>query len=385
MKLVIHIGGYNNMKKVLHINCNYFGNNPVHKIMIQKMRQIKELDNYVYSPVCNKILEGTDSKTIASNCIKKYDRIFFYNKSKKIRKDLIKKLDIESFDIIHAYTLFTDGNVAYEIYKKYNIPYVVAIRNTDVNTFFKYMFQLRKKGIKIMQNAKAIFFLSDSYREQVMNKYIPKKFRSSILKKSYIIPNGINDFWQENTYYNKKNIIVKEERLAKKHLKIVYVGNIDKNKNLITTCKSIQLLKQDGWIVDYIVAGKIKDQRIYNKIKSIIDYRGILKKEELMNIYREADIFVMPSFTETFGISYIEAISQGLPVIYTKGEGFDNQFKEGQVGYSVDPNKPEIIMEKIEIIINTYKKITDRISKNIKKYDWDKICRIYQRIYKKII
>ena len=44
-------------------------------------------------------------------------------------------------------------------------------------------------------------------------------------------------------------------------------------------------------------------------------------KSELLGIYRSSSIFIMPSTGETFGLVYIEALSQSLPVIYTKGDG----------------------------------------------------------------
>ena len=72
--------------------------------------------------------------------------------------------------MVHAYTLFTDGNCARALSKKYGIPYGVAVRNTDVNNFFKMMPHLRGRGIKIMLGAKAVFFLSEAYREQVFEK-----------------------------------------------------------------------------------------------------------------------------------------------------------------------------------------------------------------------
>ena len=43
----------------------------------------------------------------------------------------------------------------------------------------------------------------------------------------------------------------------------------------------------------------------------------------------------MPSRYETFGLVYGEAMSQGLPIIYSKGQGVDGYFKEGTVGYGV--------------------------------------------------
>jgi glycosyltransferase involved in cell wall biosynthesis len=68
---------------------------------------------------------------------------------------------------------------------------------------------------------------------------------------------------------------------------------------------------------------------------------------ELIDIYRANDIFVMPSFTESFGLVYAEAISQGLPVVYSIGQGFDRQFPEGEVGYHADPNSAQSVADAI--------------------------------------
>ena len=57
----------------------------------------------------------------------------------------------------------------------------------------------------------------------------------------------------------------------------------------------------------------------------------------MIPFYKSAHIFVMPSLTETFGIVFIEALSQGLPLIYTKGQGIDGYFPQGFVGYAYNP------------------------------------------------
>ena len=55
----------------------------------------------------------------------------------------------------------------------------------------------------------------------------------------------------------------------------------------------------------------------------------------------------MLSIMETFGLVYAEAMSQGLPIIYTKGQGFDEQFDEGKVGYHADCFNIEEIVKRI--------------------------------------
>ena len=184
--------------KVLHINGNYMGT-VLHQTMVEHLDRLG-VENTVFVPVCvlKKTAVTPNENVIISKCFQKFDRFNFYGKQRKIKNALEAKVNVENYDLLHAYTVFTDGNCAYGLWKKYNIPYVVAVRNTDVNAFFRYCPHLRKRGVEILKNASAVFFLSPAYKEQVLSKYVPKSQRESIAGKSYIIPNGIDDFWFEN-------------------------------------------------------------------------------------------------------------------------------------------------------------------------------------------
>ena len=93
---------------------------------------------------------------------------------------------------------------------------------------------------------------------------------------------------------------------------------------------------------------------------------------------------MMPSHTETFGLVYAEAMSQGLPVIYTKGQGFDGQFPEGLVGYHVDDQSAEDVADGILKVINEYGEISTRCIDNVEKFRWMTICKTYQSVYGKV-
>lgn len=366
--------------KVLHINCNYIGT-ALHQVMKRKLDDIGS-ENLVYTPTYDKNISiiAPDSNVIVSECFRKWDRILFDYKQNKIFRDIQSKVKINSYDCIHAYTLFTDGNCAYKLSKKYNIPYVVAVRNTDVNTFFKKMIHLRKRGVNIMRNAKAIFFLSDAYKKQVFDKYVPKKYHNELLGKTHIIPNGIDDFWFKNRADdNKKRVLGKE-------IKLLYAGRIDKNKNIPTTQKAIEILNSKGYKCSLTVVGKVVDEKEFSAVRADKNTACLpaMSKEKLIDVYRASDIFVMPSFTETFGLVYVEAMSQGLPVVYSQGEGFDGQFIDGEVGFSVNPKSVESVAEAIENVINNYHLITKDISQKIDRFNWNKIVEQYDCIYKRI-
>ena len=371
--------------RVLHINVSYIVS-ALHQTMIEHLNELG-VENKVFVPTYDKnrsIIECKDYVTV-SECFKKWDRIFYFRKQRKIISSLLENYDVSQFDLIHAYTLFTDGNAAMELSRKYGIPYVVAVRNTDMNDFFKKMIHLRSHGVKILRNAKAVFFLSPVYRDRILQQYVPAKYRKEIMEKSYVIPNGIDDFWHDHKYTKNGNEIQRVIKTERK-IKCIYVGGIDRNKNVELTLKALTELEKQGWNCTLTCVGRIVDQSVYAKLCNYdcFNYVAPQKKEELIDYYRNADIFVMPSHTETFGLVYAEAMSQGLPVIYTRGQGFDGQFPEGDVGYAVDASSIESVVNVILACIDNYANISHRCVNSFSKFSWESIVQRYQYIYEDI-
>ena len=362
--------------KVLHINCNYIGTT-LHQLMVEELGRNGH-ENVVYVPTYNSKLAviTPNDNVIVSECFRKWDRLLFDYKQSKIIGDLEEKVDVSSFDLIHAYTVFTDGNCARNMSKKYNIPYVVTVRNTDVNSFFKKMIHLRGRGIEIMRDAKAIFFLSEAYKKQVFEKYVPKKFYNELWEKSYIVPNGIDDFWFDNKPEQC-------ERALTGPIKLIYAGRIDKNKNIPTTQRAMDILVERGYDVTLTVVGRIEDKTEFGAVSK--DKRTTclppMNKEELIEAYRSSDIFVMPSFTESFGLVYVEAMSQGLPVVYSEGQGFDGQFEEGEIGYHANSRSATSVADAIEKIIQNYAFISSVVVEKSRKFNWSEIVKSYHKIY----
>ena len=78
---------------------------------------------------------------------------------------------------------------------------------------------------------------------------------------------------------------------------------------------------------------------------------------------------------------YSEAMSQGLPVIYTRGQGFDGQFADGEVGYAVDCFDANEIADKVIDTVNNYEDVSKRCIKLCGEFDWDKLGKQYRDIY----
>ncbi|MCM3539123.1 glycosyltransferase family 4 protein [Priestia endophytica] len=366
--------------KVLHIN-SYYSSSFFYKNLFEKQIQ-SSMDISVYVPVSKDVTLPTvnlGKYTNISENHSKYDRMFFHIKHQKIFKDIVRQYEIKSFDLVHAHSLFSNGYIAFLLKKKYNIPYIVAVRNTDVNVFFKYMIHLRKLGLEILKEAEKIIFLSDSYNNFILNRYIPSRLRKNINSKTTVIPNGIADFWLQNADNPK-------DYSKERGLKVLQVGVIDKNKNVLTTIEAVKLLINRGYNAQLTIVGKIVDEGIYNQIRNLpfVKYKEPILQDKLLSIFRQHQIFIMPSIKETFGLVYAEAMSQGLPVIYSKGQGFDGQFKEGVVGYRVDSLNEEEIANRVEDIISNYKNISFNCINKIEKFSWDNIVDEYNKLYLKV-
>lgn len=367
--------------KVLHINCNYM-TTVLHQTMIEHLDAF--VNNTVVCPFQigrEGVIKPNDNVRVLS-CFNKNDRLFYFFKQKKIMNAIEQEIEIEDYNMVHAYTLMTDGNVAYNIKRRYGLPYVVAIRDTDLYVYFKKKPYLIIRGIKIMKNASKIFFLSNPHKQEMLEKYIPKFMKSTLENKMYVVTNGIDDFWLENKYFERDYDSV-ERKIENKTLNVICVGRINKRKNIPTVQKAINILSKQGWRIQLDVIGGGEDQTELDIIlqDGHTTYHPAMDKTALIDYYRKADIFVLVSHKETFGLVYAEAMSQSLPVIYTKGQGFDGQFMQGEVGYSVNDMKPEEVVSGIIEICGQYRAISERALKMVDRYSWDTICSKYTKIY----
>ena len=321
-----------------------------------------------------KYLPIMDEKVIHKECFTKYDRLCFPVKQKKFQNALEQNVNVKEFDLIHSHTLFNGGWVAYQIHKKYGIPYIVSVRDTDLNAFLRFP-GFKKYAVKIAENASGILFLSASYRIRFADLCFKGADKERILNKSVVIPNGLEPFWIENISEAKSTV--------HDPLELLYVGRVDKVKNIETTVKVLNRLNEEGTAAHLTVIGKINYPSAEALLTSNQNITTIpfSKKEELIKHYKNADVFIMPSLRETFGRVYIESITQGTPVVYTRGEGFDKLFPDGTVGYSADPKNVGEIVAAVRSIVDNYAEISTNCVENSRMFNWDTIAEKLEKLY----
>lgn len=366
------------MSNLLHIN-SYFSTSGLfsnlYERQIQKGHKLR-----VYVPIA---YEYPKEKIAASgpytDIIRTHhqrDRFLFHYKHHKILKDLENRYSFSQFDLIHAHSLFSNGWLAYQIFLSYNIPYIVAVRNADVRTFFQKAPWLRSIGLRVMRDAQAIIFISENSYREVFKHYVPVKDQQAFKAKTQIIANGIDDYWHLNANLQKKAEIHQP-------LRIISTGKLLPRKRFVQLAEMIKNLSDQIGPIEFHVVGPNWDPSILNDLEKFdfVTYHGPLNQEDMSQLYRQMDIFALLSYPETFGLVYPEAMSQGLPVIYTKNEGFDSFFKNYQVGVSVDRFNQQEFNEAVSYICAHYDSLQDKLFQGIDYFKWDRIIEEYETIY----
>lgn len=360
--------------RVLHL-CSYYSS-PFYRLLFNALASL-DIDQKVFYPaVRGTSYDGMENDVVFDSCYQQLDRIFFGRKSDKVLQSLYRHIDVSLFNMVHAHSLFSNGYIALSIKKRFGIPYIAAVRNTDVYSFFRLRPWLRSLGIDIMLQSSAVIFISGSYRDTVFQKYIPSRYRDILWKKSHVIPNGINRKFLEDQPMSLMN--------SDGVIHVLQVGDLTKNKNQLTAAKACKILHDRGNSIEYVAIGKARETEIKEKLMKLanVEVKAPMAQSELLNEYRKADVFIMPSFHETFGLAYVEAMSQGLPVIYSKGQGFDGWFNSGKVGASVDPANPKEIAE---AILDCYARRATLFEANKQAahyFDWSRIADQYEAIYR---
>ena len=366
--------------KILHIS-NGFAESKVHSNLTRALDSYG-IEQTVYCPVREGRLLGKNQfdsnhvKFVYSNCIKSWYRFVYFYKERKLYQDLKRNINLSDIDFIHAHTMFSDGGLAYKAHKELGIPYAVAIRNTDVNYFLRLMRHTYPYGRKILQNADMIFFISEGLKMLFEESMFCKSIYESIKDKFVVQPNGIEDYWHEHISHDSHT-----------GHDVLYIGDFTPNKNvgrLIEAVKRVRTLSnyQDCRLV-IVGGGRDKNgevEALINENSVFVEYLGkIYDKNRLLEVMKSSAVFAMPSITETFGLVYLESLSQNLPVIYTKKQGIDGFFDES-VGLSVNPHSVEDISN---AIIRIFKNPLDFNNRNVvfNGFKWDEIAKRYKLIY----
>ena len=372
--------------KILYLTEDFFASKVHYNLLINELQQKVDLEVFVFSPLRDANRKDLSVSYLAHKRLhivspqidinKLWYRFWFSAKLRCKLRLIEQTIPVSELDGIHASTLYSEGGVAFLLHKKYGLPYLVSLRGSDVHMYSKVMFHLWPLGNHIIRQANSITSVTSAIKNRLvrMIQYYPNKKR---LEDCAVINNGIDKVWLDNLNVTSKKI--------GECIKVLFIGRFDDNKNILRLIESVRSLRKEFDLKLLMIGGHGRHHENVLKLvgeNDYLEYLGeIYDKDRLRDIIRGCDIYAMCSHSETFGLVYAECLSQGLPILYSRGTGFDGLYPNGHVGFGVDSSSTKDISKGIKEIILHYDDLRDNISRlDFHRYDWPNIAKRFLTI-----
>ena len=236
------------------------------------------------------------------------------------------------------------------------------------------------KFLHACQVADHIIAVSQQTKEDIM------EFFNIPAHKVTVVYQGCHQVFQSEVIQEEKESVCNKHQLPSNYL--LYVGSIEKRKNLLTLLKSMKKLPEQQLVV--IGNGKqYKKQCLKfvedNKLSQRIHFLSELSLNEIAAIYQSAEIMIYPSIFEGFGIPILEALFCNIPVITTK----DGCFCEsgGSHSYYINPldvNELTQAIKHIQSDKNLRERMIYKGQQHAQKFTDEKIAENLMNIYQSL-
>lgn len=292
-------------------------------------------------------------------------------------------------DVVHTHTWYT-GLAGFFAKQLYNIPYIPTCHSLEplrpwkreqLGTGFEMSAWCEKTAL---EGADAIIAVSKEMKEDIL-----KHFNISE-SKIHVIHNGIDiGFWMKKEMDPK----FKEQRGIKDDY-ILFIGRPTKQKGMEYLVEAAGMIKPGVQIIFGAVGADTKDyeDEIKKKVakkKNILWINEMLRKDEYMQLYGNARLFVCPSIYEPFGITNLEAMVCGTAVVASATGGIKEVVVPGETGMLVEPANPKKLADAINELLDNperAKKFGEAGRKRVfEKFSWEVIAKQTKSLYEKVV
>ncbi len=255
----------------------------------------------------------------------------------------------QSYDLIFSH-YWLSGLVGIELSKEWCVPHVTAFHTTAALKS-----RAQAGGNEDISRAHSEFNITQSADKILVWTNAEKLTISSLYEsnpeKFLVLPPGINC----DTFSPSRN-----SNIAYKngYPTILFVGRLDRIKGLDILLSAMKLLEIPDVRLRIIGGNNASSerQRLFEGVKSNllenrVEFINAMNRLELPNQYRKADLFIAPSYYESFGFAALEAAACGIPVIASNVDGLSKIVEDGQTGYLVNSLCPEHFAEKIDLLL----------------------------------
>jgi glycosyltransferase involved in cell wall biosynthesis len=340
------------MTHILHISCDY----------------IDEIDNQKTAAVFNLVSNSTQfehtifslNRTIVptqgTRCVRRgqlysmnYRGLpfgiglrFFLRRTAKRLLRMMQNRDIRP-DIIHCHKLTIEGPIGYYISKKLNVPMTCSFRGDTDFKLIRFKPGYRALYRKILRHSSGLLFIAPWAKLKLENMW-----PNTVPQQSVVLPN-IVDLSSDRSDIDAQ---ISNRLVTVCHLKDY------KRKNLIRLIKATDACISEGLDISLDIIGGGPDE-VVTLLEEQIRRLQNPSRFKLLGPYTRSEVestldryaaLVLPSYPETFGMVYLEALQSGIPILHSRQAGVDGYFDGKSVSVAVDAGSIDSIKSGITLI-----------------------------------
>ena len=304
------------------------------------------------------------------------------------RIDEFRRSEGIHYDVIHSH-YWLSGIAAMRLACRWNIPHITMFHTLgrlkqQANPDERESVLRLEMEQRLIHHVDRIIAATEDERAQMM------RFCGATGSQVEVIPCGV-----DLTLFTPH-----QKTLARRHLKLddrptlLFVGRLDPFKGPDQLLRAAALMKEKSQIV--IVGGKLsgdKDLQALQKLARKLDiaqrvhFMGAQPREEMPLFYSAADVTVVPSYHESFGLAAVESLACGTPVVATRAGGLITVVRHNETGFLV-PRCPGFFAERLDILLRDHKlhaRLRAAARQSILQFSWHDVAQQVYGIYHELV
>lgn len=242
--------------------------------------------------------------------------------------------------VVHAHYVFPSGLLALIHKKLYGTRFIVTAHGGDIDKMARKNSTLRSLTMKILKEADHVIAVGDELYDTIVKEFHVKESKVSIINM------GVNLSVFKPL---EKDEARKACRIGPNVTPLLFVGNVIEQKGLTELVRAFSELKKIKPEVELFILGSQNDQGYKNKLDELISsfsldesihFLGTKNQLEVATWMAAAEVFVLPSHIEGFGLVAVEAMACGTPVVGTRVGGLKYLLAENH-GVLAEPKNAE--------------------------------------------
>jgi D-inositol-3-phosphate glycosyltransferase len=304
--------------------------------------------------------------------------------------DAFRKKTGQRYDILHSH-YWLSGVAAHHLARIWDIPHITmfhtlarlkvqAAQNNDAEPVLRL-----EKEQQLIQQASRIIAATDDERTQML------RLCGARPQQAVVIPCGVDLelFQPQDRLAARQQLGLDEQRPV-----ILFAGRLDPFKGPDLFLRAASLMQEDAQVV--IVGGKLRGDKEVQalrqqakelKIQDRVRFLGARPQAEMALVYSAADVTVIPSYHETFGLAAAESLACGTPVVATRAGGLQTIVRHGETGFLV-PRCAGFFAERLDALLqdDQMREAMQAASRaSIEQFSWEQVATAMLGLYEDVL